>query len=250
MPAVLNHPSFIQPTHADIGLWRYMDLSKFVALLQRRALVFGRADCLGDPFEGSVPELNIRAPEFIRAIRKADPAKDPYKGISDDKLESIFLQLSLGRRQALRRHYISCWHMNEGESAAMWKLYSRSSDAVCIRTEYSALASLLPDYVYMGVVSYVDYHRHMMPADNVFNPFLIKRLSFSHEREARAIISDEREPSICLKEIPIELERLVKRIYVSPESPGWFYDVVKNLSSNYGLIVPVQHSEINATPLY
>lgn len=34
-------------------LWRYMDLAKFLALLEDRALYFARADKLGDPFEGA-----------------------------------------------------------------------------------------------------------------------------------------------------------------------------------------------------
>ncbi|MGI4801337.1 MAG: hypothetical protein ACRYG8_46410, partial [Janthinobacterium lividum] len=40
----------------EIPLWRYMDLSKFAALLQKRTLHFARADNLGDPLEGSVPK--------------------------------------------------------------------------------------------------------------------------------------------------------------------------------------------------
>jgi hypothetical protein len=46
--ANVTHPSFRQPRDPRICLWRYMDLSKFVALLQERALVFARADKLGD----------------------------------------------------------------------------------------------------------------------------------------------------------------------------------------------------------
>src|SRR5687768_14667395 len=34
-------------------LWRYMDLAKFLHLLEDRTLFFARADRLGDPFEGA-----------------------------------------------------------------------------------------------------------------------------------------------------------------------------------------------------
>lgn len=37
----------------EAALWRYMDFTKFVALLKDNALYFARADHLGDPFEGA-----------------------------------------------------------------------------------------------------------------------------------------------------------------------------------------------------
>ena len=39
----------------DTVLWRYMDFTKFVSLLEKSALFFPRADKLGDPFEGYWP---------------------------------------------------------------------------------------------------------------------------------------------------------------------------------------------------
>jgi hypothetical protein len=55
---IASHPRFVAPSNPEIRLWRYMDLSKFIALLQDRALYFARADKLGDPFEGSSPKKN------------------------------------------------------------------------------------------------------------------------------------------------------------------------------------------------
>jgi hypothetical protein len=171
MAAHLDHPSFTQPADANVWLWRYMDLSKFAALVQRQTLVFARADNLGDPFEGSVPLLNADTAQQVLALRKADPENDPHKGMPDDEVVQMYRRVSEVRKQATKAHYISCWHMNEAESAGMWKLYSRSSDAVCVRTEYSTLASLLPDSVSMGLINYVDYKAAVIRADNLFNPF-------------------------------------------------------------------------------
>ena len=50
---------FHNPSPADAILWRYMDFTKFVSLLETRTLFLARADKLGDPFEGSVPKNNI-----------------------------------------------------------------------------------------------------------------------------------------------------------------------------------------------
>ena len=65
---------FHDPPPSDAILWRYMDFTKFVALLEMRALFFARSDKLNDPFEGSLPKRNIEArytnlhPEFEEAI--------------------------------------------------------------------------------------------------------------------------------------------------------------------------------------
>lgn len=252
--AKLDHPSFTQPHNFGVALWRYMDLSKFVALLQRRRLVFPRADKLGDPFEGSVPEPNVRAPEEIRRLRRYAPQLAPFAELDDDQFTALFAELSEGRRLEVRRKYVSCWHMNEGESAAMWKLYSRSSDAVCIRTDYATLARLLPDTCYMGVIRYIDFRKEGIPGDNTFAPFLVKRASFAHEREARAILNGPASPGSAepplFQEVPIDVGQCVQEVFVSPESPEWFREVVQGVAKTYGLDVDVRHSEMNGTPMY
>ena len=173
MSANLEHPNFTQPKNLEIPLWRYMDLSKFAALLQKRTLHFARADNLGDPLEGSVPKPSSTS---------ANP---------DDLPLHLAESLRIARERAPRYHFISCWHMNEGESAAMWKLYSRSSDAVCIKTDYRSLASILASNCFMGKVEYIDFSSMRVTPGNFFAPFLLKRRSFSHECEARAIIAPD-----------------------------------------------------------
>ena len=47
-----EHPTFIQPENEGIKVWRYMDFTKFVLLIDSRRLYFTRADKFDDPFEG------------------------------------------------------------------------------------------------------------------------------------------------------------------------------------------------------
>lgn len=252
--ATLDHPSFIQPPDPGVSLWRYMDLSKFVALLQKRALVFARADNLGDPFEGSVPVPTASALQAALAIRKILPEHDLYAGMTDEDIAEKYLQFSDMRRQMVKASYVNCWHMNEAESAAMWKLYSKSSDALCIRTSYEKLAGCLPEECYIGIVSYIDFKSTPISIDNTFNPFLFKRRSFAHEREARAIIVDfevlKTGNAPPIREVNVDLGKLVEGLYVSPDAPEWFREVVGGLAAQYGLGVPVEHSEMNVAPLF
>lgn len=53
--ALEPHVSFPQPSDPYEPAWRYMDLSKFAALLLRKELHFTRLDCLEDKFEGTLP---------------------------------------------------------------------------------------------------------------------------------------------------------------------------------------------------
>jgi len=58
MPATV-HDSFKPPANSSARIWRYMDFTKFVFMLETSSLWFSRTDKLGDPFEGSIPQLNI-----------------------------------------------------------------------------------------------------------------------------------------------------------------------------------------------
>lgn len=61
-------------------VWRYMDFTKFVSLLDKRELWFTRADELNDPFEGTlsrmslyvdgvVPEQSAEYDRFVKIVR-------------------------------------------------------------------------------------------------------------------------------------------------------------------------------------
>jgi hypothetical protein len=53
-----DHPVFTKPQDPNVPIWRYMDFTKFVSMLENSALYFCRSDLLGDPFEGSFSKAN------------------------------------------------------------------------------------------------------------------------------------------------------------------------------------------------
>ena len=64
-----SHPAFEQPADPSISVWRYMDLSKFIWMIQRNALYFCRSDLMGDPFEGHYTKAIVdQENEYIRAL--------------------------------------------------------------------------------------------------------------------------------------------------------------------------------------
>ncbi len=59
--AVKPHSDLLPPGNPGALLWRYMNLPKFIWLLEKRALYFARIDQLteADPFEGYYTKKNL-----------------------------------------------------------------------------------------------------------------------------------------------------------------------------------------------
>jgi hypothetical protein len=57
MPNVLEPMVFSQPND-QARIWRYMDFTKFISVLENGGLFFSRADYFSDPFEGHYGGIN------------------------------------------------------------------------------------------------------------------------------------------------------------------------------------------------
>jgi len=258
MPAEENHPIFREPNDPNIKIWRYMDFTKFVSLLESRSLFFARADIFEDTFEGSLSSATF--------AWRAGLWEGLY--VEQDELEKF----SKAREQLRKQIFVNCWHMNARESAAMWKLYARSNEAVAIQSTYQLLHSCLPANTYVGEVQYIDYETDYLAEDHLFRPYMHKRISFEHERELRAMIyirSDD--PSDYLRDhipvndlearvgepvgdvgraVSVNLNELIERVYVAPTCPALFTDLVLKIMNKYELNTPLIKSALDAKPMF
>ena len=262
--ATTDHQAFPQPSDPSVSIWRYLDFTKFCSLLSTSGLWFAAADRLGDVHEGAVPTDHV-ALRWQQAAGHFEALKDK---VQDRKafFESLVRVEKARHRvgEASRKSFfVSCWYASDVESAAMWKLYAQTNEAVAIRSTYSDLVDCLSDDdIFVGKVRYIDYSRDTFPHNNVFAPFMHKRLSFQHEREVRAIraifpsgggvVSHEEfisaQPPGLLEQV--DLQRLVRGVYVAPDSPRWFRPLVETMCSTFGLHVPVQQSGLAEKPLF
>jgi hypothetical protein len=246
--ANINHESFRQPENKNLRLWRYMDFTKFVFLIATKTLFFCRADLFDDPFEGSYSKANVAMRPHV------------YKDIPKNHLGTMLSQHSDLAKWLREWTYINCWHANEHESAAMWKLYAQTNEAVSIETDYQTLANILPSNVFLGLVNYIDYDAEWLPERNTFAPFMHKRKSFEHEREVHAVVQ---EPPVKDNIIPIglknslsgiqvesDIHKLVKCIHISPKSPDWFYNLVAETAQKFGFTFKVQKSNLYSDPVF
>jgi len=248
-----EHPVFLQPNNEDIKVWRYMDFTKLVSLIDSRRLYFSRADKLGDPFEGSWPKMNVLARQLV-------PIEVPEE--SRAKFAEVMTNMGEINKHWPRYNAINCWHMNEHESAAMWKLYLKSDEGIAIQSTYKKLKRSLIDEekILLGVVKYIDYETASIAADNLLSPFVHKRKSYEHEQEVRALVikwptggqgfdfgSDTIVGGLKIK---IDIETLIERIYVAPSAQDWFAELVAAVVSRYGYNFKVEHSRLSEKPLF
>jgi hypothetical protein len=238
---------FVQPTDQNSIVWRYMDFTKFFSLVSTESLFLCRADLLGDPFEGSFSKANIKLRPEVYKVPKPQL----------DKMQQQMANVAKGIRQWT---YINCWHASEYESAAMWRLYAKSNEAVAIQTTYRNLTNSLPDNVFIGLVQYIDYEKDWLPEGNIFFPFMHKRKSFAHEREVRIIHQDlptsekgiNVNQSNDLKGISVtaDLNLLIERVYVAPTVPKWYFNLVEEVLKKYKINKKVYSSKLDEEPVY
>ncbi len=246
--ANVDHPCFRQPENNNLRLWRYMDFTKFVALVATKTLFFCRLDHFEDPFEGSYSKANV-------ALRP-----QVYKDVPKDKLETMMAAIGNFTKWVREWTYVNCWHANEFESAAMWKLYAHTNEALAVETDYQTLSNTLPLKAFLGLVNYIDYETEWLPEGNAFYPSMHKRKSFEHEREVRAVIqelpSNENGIRTGLKNnvdglhIDIDVGMLVKCVHVSPTSPGWFHSLVNHTAKQFGFSFEVKKSNLYSEPVF
>jgi hypothetical protein len=163
----------------------------------------------------------------------------------------------------------NCWHMNDVESDAMWKIYSAHQDGICIQSTYKKLQSSFDICnerdVFIGIVKYIDYNQH---TDIDWVPTL-KRISFQHERELRALIQayEPRGPSenrtlsnLHTKEksfalidgemVKADVENLIESVYVNPLSGAWFREAVQEAIRRFGFDFQTIQSDLMHGPSY
>jgi hypothetical protein len=247
------HPDLPEIDDAT-SLWRYVDLYRYLDLLQTAELHLTRADQMEDRWEGAYSKVNV-------AERPDVYGKD--WPMMSEAMPRMY--------QYARIHtYMNCWFMGEAQSYAMWKLYDAAGKGVAIRTTAARLkTALIGDRLppLSGAkVNYVDYDATFIPEGNLFFPYIHKRLSFEFEREYRLLAMwspkslKPEEPGAAVRTEPdtpppflresVDLAGLIERVYVSPDAPDWVARVVQEVTRRYLANVDVVHSDLAADPVY
>lgn len=214
------HPSITEFPDPNATLWRFMDFTKYVSMLHRRALFFSRADQLPDPFEGLFGSHGLRG----RSLE----ALDDRRGIRE-------------------RVLLSCWHQNEHESAAMWRIYLSSEDGVAVRSSVARLRAGLEatsEPVYLGQVRYLDSRVDRLPDGHELTSFFCKRKNYDYEREVRAVWWTDAALEGPGRYLPADLGGLIEEVVISPTAETWFEDLVRSVTEKYDFNLRVSASSM------
>lgn len=199
-------------------IWRYTNFPKFVNMLETQSLYFTRADILArlDPWEGHFHKLTFlesyKTPDFIS------------KDIEENARKEHPLYL-----------FINCWHLNDEESDAMWKIYGKDN-GIAIKTTVGKLKNSIKDTNEKIKFNKIDYRKRTKypEVSDSFERFSVKGISFKHEDEFRLFHFDENGKNYEGKIIIVSISDLVDKILVSPLSPDWFLNIVKSIWKKYG----------------
>lgn len=263
-----EHPCFPRHFSSSAKLWRYMDFLKFFSLVETSMLYFPSAEVLAadDPFEGSVTAMTKRykviaevgdrdftvgvdKPDRVRVVDLLSPEGQEYASFSE--------QVAQAQKQVRRCTYVNSWHMNDHENTAMWKLYAQREYGIAIVSSLERIEQSFretKEEIYIGQVSYIDYEHDYIPDGNLFSPFMYKIRSLSYENEVRVVISNLKFVGQDNNEVPprgvavqCDLTQLIEDVVVSPNSPGWVYDLV-NKYVKEKLQKPVLQSKLMSEP--
>ncbi len=263
-----------------LPLWRYMSLDKLIHMLESESLFFAPLQSYkdSDPFEGYLPKKAFQAlsgifqPEYkeLEAVyEQLEERQEKIKaqGFSSAKGEVNLNQLRKNLNYGstfLKNSYnkivkginVNCWHNNQSESEAMWKLYSENGKSIAVKTSVGAMAKSIESIeqdllVQIGAVKYLDFFDlNISPKDCVVDGQLsplLKRIAFSHENEVRLFIVpkvnakniDKFEPQENF--VKINIEKLIEKIYISPFAGEPFISSTFTICKKYGIASELVH---------
>lgn len=243
----------------DVALWRYMDFSKYVAMIQEGGLYFSRASTFNDKFEAAAGIAsrehvwNEHYLEYFRATIRTPP--DGYPSLTgteadiDQEASRLLGKLRSAYARA-RDSLVSCWHINDVESEAQWQIYcSPGAPGVAVRTNIDRLwrAMLDKQHANIGKVQYIDFKTSFASGDQ---RIYCKRSSLAHEREVRAVLPNDRISPLDGILVKCNLNDLIEQIVISPFAPPWFGAVVRETTSRFGYDFQISASEIQELPFY
>lgn len=231
---------FIRPFDLpdDTRIWRYLDLPKVIDLLETKKLFLTRTDRFDDVWDGLLPNAIV---DFLRYALSPMGGVDAFRNI-----DTAFRKMN----------FVSCWHRNDVESAALWSLYAGKA-GVAIQSTVGRLRHAVDDEsLLISPVNYENFDTFEFDRSigvGYYEAALFKRQSFLHEQEIRLVRTIEQWD---LSKLPtystadVALDRLIERLYVSPESSEPVLSVVRALATRYNLQMDVTKSSLLDPKVY
>ena len=161
-----------------MNIYKYMSFEQFISMVEMKKLHLTRIDCWEDVYEGY----------FIKELFKERLLL----------LEFSPKQLDLLKTCLLRCLYAQSWCSQDGESDAMWRIYSSNNNGVRIKFSQETIQKNIQGIdrreIKVEPLFKIDYEDKIPVAkkikstdllDNITYPLKYKRTAFKHEAEYR-----------------------------------------------------------------
>ncbi|MBI1923596.1 hypothetical protein HYR99_05040 [Candidatus Poribacteria bacterium] len=247
-------------------IWRYLELWKFESMLKQNALFFSKASEMADKEEGqtSADSNLIFEHLIIKTIEQDNSSPQHHRQILG-KQARISQQEKLEVNAWWQHHtFMSCWRVEDDESARAWEEYVGNKKGVVVQSTYGKLKACFqrrgyqvftglrkfegypdPNSIFIEKVEYEDVGLDFVGQPPCWAPLLYTRkgLCYEWENELRAFVMLPYKVSEKGLPIPIDLEHLVERVVVSPQTSE-LYDEIKSLIAKHGLGIDVRNSNL------
>jgi hypothetical protein len=212
-------------------------------LITTSKLFFARLDKLTDQLEGTLTPNNLveiynrfHNADITMSVREATLRRNKeVKNIENFKKYTL----------------VSCWTQNPEESFALWKIYLGNQPyGISIQTRYRNLKESIIDTNFPLLFGKVCYSNNVKDIKQS-SVYLRKNKFYKFENEVRILIMNQYvtfggEPKYDTgTTIEVEIKKMIEKIYVSPFSPDWFFELVKNIvEGKFNFHIPICRSLI------
>ncbi|MGD0711588.1 MAG: hypothetical protein ABR968_10475 [Bacteroidales bacterium] len=254
MPIIKDSAPVFYP-ETNYSIVKYLDITKFISLLQRKSLFFCRLDKLEDQFEGTTAKANfdLRV-KWHQKMRDIGFFTVP---MPDDEIIKTVIKQYEFEKMLKSINCVNCWNKKDDESAALWKIYSDFGKGIMIKSSITQLENSLKDVdeqIRLSEIRYINYDREIMPDGNTMYPLIHKQTAYAYEDEVRLIhetnqvgwehdwSKEEVQEGIYIQ---TDLNELIEEINIGPYSPKWFHSLIQDISLKYGLDKPIYKSKLS-----
>jgi len=223
---------------ATYPLWRYMDLWKFLKLINRSKLFFSNLEKFGDQNEGKVPK------QFYKWMVE----QDKLNGRNDDfpKYYKEYMD-----KHTSNKALANSWSAIEIESFALWKMYAKDKLGIAIKTDIYRLINSFKrstETIFIGDVNYFDLRKRNYKLGSQISNFVNKNKFYEFEKEVRCLILLDNDENVSSKSVEVDLNVLIKEVYLSPFAvETGLLEVIEFLRDKHNLNFTINKSNINDT---
>lgn len=139
---------------------------------------------------------------------------------------------------------------------ALWQLYAGVSSSVAITSTIGKLVTAALNWQQNVLIHKVRYIDHFKNPDMIIGRYTdllqFKHKAYQYEDEVRIVVSrqgDQWEQNPDGLRLPLgDLNTLIRSVVVAPEAGSWFFELVGDVTKEFGVSSPVRRSKMTHLP--